>query len=76
MTMENRFLDWDRHTNVEGSNRLMGYQPSSFDNWFSNGNTYKQTIKKSAQIRINMYQSSAPFFVIYKAGPEHTQYWW
>jgi len=22
------------------------------------------------------YESSAPFFVIYKAGREHTPYWW
>ena len=29
------------HKNMAGWKRLMGSQPSSLDNWISNGNTYK-----------------------------------
>ena len=33
MTLEIQGQVWDRHINVAGFNRLMGYQPSTLDRW-------------------------------------------
>ena len=35
MTLEIQVLACDRHKNVMGLNRLMGFHPSPFDNWIS-----------------------------------------
>jgi hypothetical protein len=36
MVFEIQVLDWDMHKNVAVLNRLMGFQPSTCDNWISN----------------------------------------
>jgi hypothetical protein len=36
MALEIQVLALDRHKNVAGLNRLMGFQPSKCDNWISN----------------------------------------
>jgi hypothetical protein len=47
MTLKIQLLAWERHTNVEGLNMLMVFNPSLlFDNWISNSNAYIQMIKK------------------------------
>jgi hypothetical protein len=48
MTLEMQVMAWDRHKDVAESNRLMGSQSSTFDNWVSNGNTYINKRKKTA----------------------------
>ena len=40
MTLEIQVLAWERHTNVAGLNRLMGFQPFRLENWISNGITH------------------------------------
>jgi len=40
MTLEIKVMAWKRRSNVAGLSRLMGFQPSSLDNWISNGKTY------------------------------------
>ena len=47
MVLEKQILDWNRHTNMAGLNRIMGTQPSHLDNLISKGNTYKHTIEKT-----------------------------
>jgi hypothetical protein len=42
VTLESHVPPWDKHKNVVGLNRLMGFQPSPLDNWISNGNISKQ----------------------------------
>ena len=53
MTLEIQFLAWDRHKNVAGLNRLIGFQPSSLDNFISNRNTYinKQELHRSDPLK-------------------------
>jgi hypothetical protein len=48
MTLESPGLG--QAQNMVGLNQLMGSQPSPLDNWISNRNTYKQMMKKTAQI--------------------------
>ena len=43
MTLEIQILAWDRHIHVAGLDQLMGYQPSTLDNWTSKENTYIPT---------------------------------
>jgi hypothetical protein len=38
--LEIQVLACDRHKNVVGLNRLMGFNPTPLENWISNGNTY------------------------------------
>jgi hypothetical protein len=47
MVLEMQILDWNRHKNMAGLNRIMGTQPSHLDNLISKGNTYKHTIEKT-----------------------------
>jgi hypothetical protein len=37
MTLKFQILDWNRNKNVMRLNRLMGSNPSSFENWTSSG---------------------------------------
>jgi hypothetical protein len=36
MTLEIQVLVWDRYKQCDGLDLLMGYKPSSLDNWISN----------------------------------------
>ena len=46
VTLKIQVSAWERHTKVEGLNRLMGQQPSPLDNWISN-DICKETITKT-----------------------------
>ena len=47
MTLQIQVLVWDRHTHLMEINQLTWSQPSSLNNWISNGNSY---INKKAVI--------------------------
>ena len=41
MTLAIQILVWDRHRHLAGLNLLMGFLPSTHNNWISNDNTYR-----------------------------------
>ena len=51
--MEIHVMTYNMHKNVAGLNRLIGFKAPLPDNWISNGNTYKQTMKNLIQIRFH-----------------------
>jgi hypothetical protein len=40
MTLKIQVLPWDKHKNMTGLNRLMGFKLFPFDKWIFNDNTY------------------------------------